>query len=104
MRARVSCAVVVLWLALTAFVAAPALGKKKPPRRRKKATSRRKPDPALAVEDPAYPRLDVHCAESDALQVLAAGEVSSHCLIPFARLLVCSFARLLVCSFARLMV
>jgi hypothetical protein len=63
---------VVVWLTLTAFVLCPlsALGKKK--RKRKKGP--RKPDPAIALEDPSYPRLDAHCAEDDALAVLAAGE------------------------------
>ena len=71
---------VVVWLTLTAFVLCPlsALGKKK--RKRKKGP--RKPDPAIALEDPSYPRLDAHCAEDDALAVLAAGEVSPYVFSP----------------------
>ena len=62
-------------VALAGLLASPALGKKaRRSKGRKRGAARRAPDPAVAVEDPAYPRLDAHCLESEALDVLAAAE------------------------------
>ena len=71
----------VLLLTLTAFVTHPqtALAEKEQDRgkskqSKRKARSPRKADPAIAVEDPSWPRLDAHCEEADALSVLASTE------------------------------
>ena len=61
--------ILVLWLALSAFITCPALGK---PKKKSKKKKPKKPDPSIPVEDPSVPKLDLHCLESEAEAVLAS--------------------------------